>query len=103
MNAIAIMPRMIDLNASLDDALDRFRALDLAGDTCAVLAANVSIEAVALVAADTPARTAEELRAKCRMLARYVGRVPNERDLDEIGHAGRTLAASIIADAATLN
>jgi hypothetical protein len=84
MNAIAIMPRMIDLNASLDDALDRFRA-------------------VALVAADTPARTAEELRAKCRMLARYVGRVPNERDLDEIGHAGRTLAASIIADAATLN
>jgi hypothetical protein len=90
------------LVSTLDEALEAFSEIDSQGDSCSILQAHRRIESAALAIAATPITGPTDLHLIALATCRYLGKPPNERDLDSCSAAGRSLAAAVIAGALAL-
>jgi len=96
-------PALVDLTAELDAALNDFNDVDEHGDSYSTLRAYRRIDSVALAIAATPITGPNSLQLLAWATCRYMGKPPNERDLDSCGSVGRAMAAACIAGALALS
>jgi hypothetical protein len=95
-------PALVNLTAELDAALEDFNDLNAHGDSYSTLQAYRRIDSVALAIAATPITGPDSLQLLASATCRYLGKPPNERDLDSCGIVGRVMAAACIAGALAL-
>jgi hypothetical protein len=93
---------LLALVSTLDEALEAFSEIDSQGDSYSILQAHRRIESAALAIAATPITGPTDLHLIALATCRYLGKPPNERDLDSCSAAGRSLAAAVIAGALAL-
>ena len=95
-------PALVDLTAELDAALEDFNDVNTHGDLYSTLQAYRRINSAALAIAATPITGPNSLQLLAWATCRYLGKPPNERDLDSCGMVGRAMAAAVVAGALAL-